>query len=199
MHYGYRIVFTLLTITSFHLLTQWTPPACCHCTWLQHRRFTGSKPVLCLLFCHARLESFTLIFLILTWLFSTFVITFIILNRVSKYFSYICATNVWNCMYCSHSFVSIVYIQPYPCEHLCLRMYMKVISGKVPVGYNKLSLSCNFARLTSPQPTSLFCQDLFYNSKPICTSKRHSQKQGNKLSDNCLAKFWARLNFHILN
>lgn len=174
MHYGYRIVFTLLTITSFHLFTQWTPPACCHCTWLQHRRFTGSKPVLYLLFCHARLESLTLIFSILTWLFCTFVITFIIINRVSKYFSYICATNVWNCMYCRHRFVSIVYIQPYPCEHLCLYMYMKVISDKVSVGYNKLPLSCNFARLTRPQTTSRFCQDLFYNSKPICTSKRHS-------------------------
>jgi len=69
-------------------------------------------------------------------------------------------------------FVSVIEIQQYPCEHLCLCMYMKVISDEVSVGYNKLPLSCNFARLTHPQSTSLFCQDLFCNSKPICTSKR---------------------------
>lgn len=86
IHNGDRIVFTLLKIISFHLFMWWTPIACCHCTWLQHRRFTGSKLIFCLLFCYASLVSFTLILSILTSLFCTFIVTFIIINMVIIFF-----------------------------------------------------------------------------------------------------------------
>lgn len=59
IYYGFRIVFTLLTITSFHLFMEWFHPGCCNCTWSQHRRLTGAKLVLYLLFCQDSLESFT--------------------------------------------------------------------------------------------------------------------------------------------
>lgn len=56
-------------------------------------------------------------------------------------------------------------------------LYEDDLSDKLSVGYK--SAFCPVTLTDSSAPTGLFCQNLFYNSKIICTSKRNNLKEIN--------------------